>query len=1697
MSSMKTPFLEIPQEFLPNIFERPEQEITREDPESNSKGKKHILRVNPDLWFEELLDKTNSTTFEKEITCRNLNLLTTASRFIGKQKLKLKRARSVETRSRSQDLFDIPSGANELETPPVSWEVDEDHPLKSSLTPGPPSRSCLSNNWYQRLNWVWRDGYSNSTSTSGISDDPKYIEHDLSFIKEIGKFYAAARTAAVALIHCQPSFNYGVAKAYYEITKTSNENLWSIYCPLFADDRVFVFDSMVFTVILGSKKNGISREIAKRLYNNEFKSKKAFCDILIQIGQKALFALPICAIVKYLGYSVFCEPLVPFNPRPKDILRELLLSASIPRNIVSTLEGNDDHDDELYVVNCKSKKDVNTMFDSLLTYNSELAGQLDFIAKQLNIQGWPFPMETTDLYEHYGIKYTFKIWQHRSDGLYITRHCGELLPVYVDENQEVQPLRRLREEFIITYTNSPLPSTVSVPLFLNSNSGDPTNDYHTEKLEAQLGEHHLTGGTSSRLSVLFNASQAMRIRLLMDLIPTVNELYVGFHDSWEITELLHNYGINLNYGLGKLAQGKVIEPIRNTAIREILARTIKRLWEEEMHVSFMDQTLINEETIQIILIDFLNKIFCNTDESNKYWNSKIIPSAIKRFQLNSFNGIISKSNVQLSTLFYSMQFHIGVHFNTNVINSDGSLRLPLKIDDLCDYTEINIGVDYMFPQVKYLKYTLAHTQKLKRDSLVEALQGSNPQKMPILTLFSNQTNAYLMNQSRDERTIHSTNGKVLAWNETGIIRGYYPRVKIVVPRTLKSINICKTILCRYIWKLRIRTWNNIFITSSKHAANNKLGDNLFSSSSILCNPIYINIVTMGNISSLKASLEGFATPCHPICKPIYSKEKNSTNKIDVNISCQSHYDCYKALYYLVIAKRLIGENLERVLFLVLNIGYLALQHNNLDECLSICQESFLCTPEIPKFQVLILALKIQCLIKYNKFEEATKEFNYLKKLVLQLYGNHRNCLVLTKLQLSFSLLYFVNGNYQECFRNSSQVEKILTPLLSEVSDSESTHWMIIIALRFIALSSLQLGNYAQCIVVGEKMLRATIKSNTRQIYLESICRYIIGEATIRCGRYDNALKILINSIPELDGYIGPSHKFTIKFLMMSTRCKIILGCRDLMFPPLNLQDRETEVDYEYQEQMVYDLFCIEQELNILGGNETLNHNYDKVMSSHQKFANSCKYWTRFPVTIKYDDILIMEKSIFDKKTSKCREEALLMCRSLINRIMTNLRGTGSILGVDESSYSKEEQIWYNRILWVLKHEIVISMFSLSQLEQTRLLASIRSIAVSSSASPFVKDLTFGREIVYNGNVDETFAMKQNIENELNNDANLSQRIVNKRITDFTDVGYIDYCNINTNIHEHIISKNNIENGIGETSNYFGASVVMSPRQMGHISQEKENYWELLTSKPTMSIIEICGQVYKLLVQKKITSAYEWCKNIIRNVSAGKSDTYEINIVLNLMRISLSKFHKKYMIALLYPETISKAVDNINKSKTKYGLKVYQNYFYEENDTFDGNNRMINDCFHIENSGGAGSSINHRGGSIYRNNFNKKYDSCGNITSGNNQGIYCNISKNQVKSVGNGSSISSMGLDLDGSLGYSNGYKYISENNNDSKIDYTVLPQYNTEVAANLMLPMNQRRRVIDINRDIRWKDPHRNYKYYDSISQKNAQLYIPKEIYER
>ncbi|KAL7066956.1 hypothetical protein ACR3K2_25180 [Cryptosporidium serpentis] len=1714
-----------------DVFEKPEQQTYLLVSQEEVKEKKRTLKLNPDLWFEENLEKTNCETYEKEITCRNLNLLRSISRFIGKQRLLLKKSRESDVKIISQYFLEFPKGSNQLEEPAISWDIDDDHPLKSTICPGPPSRSCLSNNWYHRINWTSKHVWDKDKNSNIVSDS-KFIDCDLRLVHELGLFYTACRSGVVALLHCHPSFNYGISKCFYEVNKDSDANLWSIYKPVFSDDRVFIFDSIVYTIIFGSKNDGITKEMAKRIYNNEFKAKKALCEVLIQIGSKSLFSFPACCLIKYMGYSVFCEPLIPFNPKPKNIIKDMIKFCKNKNsynsifdidNEFNKLNLSNNNDDVSRLINNSNIK--NTIFDGIWNYNNELANQMTFISKQLNIQGWPFPMETSDFTSLYGIKYKPNIWQHRSDGLFIVRNCGEMFPVYIDENKEINPFSRLRHEFLITHNESLLPSTQSIPLFFNTATGDIKSSYYMDEINdksyiSKLDMLSKNFSMESRHQLLYAASQSMRLKFMSNLLPTINELYTNFYDPWEITEILHNFGINLHYGLGQLVQDHVIEPLRSSAIREIFARTIKRLWEEEVHRYFKNQTLVNEETIQITIVDYLNKILCNTDQSTTYWNTRIIPSANKRFNLNKSSSRIQKSSVLLLPLFHSIQYHLGVQFRSSVISKEGVLILPLKIDDLCDFSEININMNILFPQVKYLKYTLAHTQKLKfktiEKSFGEYISNKTNSKInneirqkvsPLLKYLDykeiNNQNPSKITESNQKNVSNMT--EVWAWNETRVIRGYYPKSKIIIPKTLTSINICKSILCQYLWKLQILPWNSALLGNNKinksiEEQNNKIDNikRIFTSSITLFSPIYANITTMGNIAPMRASLNGYGTPCNPKCK--YSTFLNfDDSKIDEEPynffnKCIWYNEAFTSIYYISITKILAGESIERIFYSILFIGYLTLQHNNIQKCLTICDLIQTHAPEIPRIQILVLILRIQCYLRLNKLEEANVDMNYLHKLTIPVYGESKYCLILIQLQLCFSMVYYINKNYAKCFENSSKIQRLLDVILNGINlRKSSTHWITIINLRFMALCSLNSGYYARSIVIGERMLRSIIKNNSKQIYSESICRYIIGEATIRSGKYDEAAKILLSCIPNLDYYIGPTHKFTIKLLMLSTRCRIITGCRDLMFPPLNLQDRQVESDERFQNQMVDGLFRITRQTNIqtnkgelsnMGDYDILENNNSYIQNNLDNIKNNEKnkihnsynfnninenkkiissyddgdddesnyqgisyikpYWRSFPKKVTYDDILVMEKSIFDRISAKSREEALILCRTLLQRLLTNIRGTGNIINVSNNKES-ENQIWYNRILWVLKHELVIALFSMNQNDYIDILSSIRTIAISSSASQFVKDLTIGKITRNKNNFLNEYQINNNqIENIKNNKIeDYNKRKLKSKVSEYINkYNIVDNLNIgqNDDFDQEVEYINNYGNQVDNhiiNNLHIGASVAMSPRQMGHKSQEKLIFWEILIAESRESIVDICNNIYDAIIQKKTNSAYEWCTSIIHRISTGKADTKDIETLLNLIRLLLSKFHKKYMIELLYPETRKKRQEQLfqetnSKCKCIYGLQAYSNI----------SNKIKNN--RLEDIYGKLQFV-----SINDNNNNNS-----NI----NEQNYCEkIIRNTPESL--------------------------------------VLPHYETRVAGHYMLPIEVKNQgTIDINKDKRWQDPYRNYKYFDIPPNQRSPLYIPKNI---
>lgn len=148
------------------------------------------------------------------------------------------------------------------------------------------------------------------------------------FFSEIGSFAAAARAAAVVLIHSlaldervttkertglisqERSERKGPSQCFVRITPEEYPTLWSVYQPKFADgedswqipfkkksasgtfcepvrsglcfftDQVYVFDSLVLTAIAGDAQSNISFHFAKEVYQNDIKGRQAMADAI-------------------------------------------------------------------------------------------------------------------------------------------------------------------------------------------------------------------------------------------------------------------------------------------------------------------------------------------------------------------------------------------------------------------------------------------------------------------------------------------------------------------------------------------------------------------------------------------------------------------------------------------------------------------------------------------------------------------------------------------------------------------------------------------------------------------------------------------------------------------------------------------------------------------------------------------------------------------------------------------------------------------------------------------------------------------------------------------------------------------------------------------------------------------------------------------------------------------------------------------------------------------------------------------------------------------------------------------------------------------------------------------------------------------------------------------------------------------------
>ncbi|KFH04328.1 translation initiation factor eIF3 subunit 135, partial [Toxoplasma gondii VAND] len=549
--------------------------------------------------------------------------------------------------------------------------------------PGPNSVSLLSSNWHDRLQWSFRQVVEEARRL-GIVAREKWADKELLLCKEIGYFTAAARAAAVVLSHTHPAGDFdaasnqefltaegdgvwlrrgrgaddtdrkgaslirkgkmsqakpGVAGCFVEVKPDNLPAVWRVYRPKFEDDKVFVFDSLVLTVVHGSRRHGVSTRSARKVYANDYKGRQAAASVIYQMNLTADlacdaeaeeflmsdvhrrhlqfarktqdldfgrtdYALPVCTLVDYAGQRIMVEPLMPIEPEPVNVEKELveILKKEMP----------------FYVQQCKARGSEYLALDAVDKVDRKVDRKMRFISKSLNIFGCPFPFGHSDFDSKCRIPRAH-LWRSRVDQLCVLRNLQELLPPAVIKGK-VHPTHRMRERFVQQIFDIPLPSTAAAP-------------WTATKAENTISKFLQTTRPGSGLELLEVAHDALVECVQDDLVPTIEALHVNFLDSSDVSHALHEQGVNMK-SLGLMYNRFAGAVFRDASLREMLARAAKHLFLKQMEVLVRKKAyrkVLWVELLQTTIVALFNIVLGTTEETRSFWQEQLLPEVAEMY----------------------------------------------------------------------------------------------------------------------------------------------------------------------------------------------------------------------------------------------------------------------------------------------------------------------------------------------------------------------------------------------------------------------------------------------------------------------------------------------------------------------------------------------------------------------------------------------------------------------------------------------------------------------------------------------------------------------------------------------------------------------------------------------------------------------------------------------------------------------------------------------------------------------------------------------------------------------------------------------------------------------------------------------------------------------------------------------------------
>ncbi|ETB61374.1 hypothetical protein YYC_01280 [Plasmodium yoelii 17X] len=512
--------------------------------------------------------------------------------------------------------------------PSRSYNIDVCHPLYNLLCKN--EKSYLSSNWHDRINYAFRNICG---LKKYIHDDKTEGEHERIFYNELELFHMSSNIGACGLIYSLFLNNYKVNNyfnndqdidsssnsdneenenrrnlinmfktCFIQVTKDNYPHIYNIYKPKFDDDLLFLFDSLVFTVVLGSRKDNISYNLARKIYSNDLKGKNVLCDCIFNLKNDSKFSLPIASQIDFMGMRIISEPLMPLTNDyiPIDVIKDIYENVEITdtssdidsdqneyykkkSNLGNKKECNYSYSEKNNYKKCSENNLLNNSGDTfknkkifyerlmveIENYDRILYDQLIKMSDYVNYSCCILPFGMSNYFESriFKSQNNVKLFKSVIDNLYIIRGTEEILPPIVSNINKDNFITRLRYEYIKYYhEGNPLCNTT---LAINIK---PEKKFEENDEKNKNNIYHLK-----------NVSKQCFDNIDNYILPKVINFIANFNDSYDITKVYHSHGVNIR-NLGYILNNKKTPTYLSEVIcRELICRTLKSIHCENIH----------------------------------------------------------------------------------------------------------------------------------------------------------------------------------------------------------------------------------------------------------------------------------------------------------------------------------------------------------------------------------------------------------------------------------------------------------------------------------------------------------------------------------------------------------------------------------------------------------------------------------------------------------------------------------------------------------------------------------------------------------------------------------------------------------------------------------------------------------------------------------------------------------------------------------------------------------------------------------------------------------------------------------------------------------------------------------------------------------------------------------------------------------